>query len=217
MNHIICTLHRIPAGVATLMLATMLSLAACGGSNNTPRPPDPTLIAASQLLDAVLATDTPFPVSPEVATAVAATLTSLPTATATSTATRTPTPTSTHTPTPLPLTYPTIAYGVDTLKGEGWKRFEESVIGTTIVWTGTVSFLPMFSGDVSVDVGQNHIWRDVTLKFGDDKQREQLKTGDAIRFRATVQKLNVVWWNRRFEVRLTDVELLEVRHQNAKK
>lgn len=115
------------------------------------------------------------------------------------------------------MTYPTIAYGVDTLKGEGWKRLEESVIGATVVWTGTVSFMPMFSGDISVDVGQDHGWRDVTLIFGDDKQREQLKTGDFIRFRATVEKLIVVWWNRRFEVRLSTIELLEVRHQDSEK
>lgn len=200
------------------MIISVFFMTACSAPpNNMPLPPDPTLVAANQVLNEVLGTDTPGPESVDVATAVAATLTSLPTATATSTATTTPTPKPTHTPTPLPLTYPTIAFGVDTLKGEGWKRFEQSVIGATVVWTGTVSFMPMFSGDISVDVGQDHIWRDVTLKFGDDEQRDQLKTGDAIRFRATVQKLNVVWWNRRFEVRLTDVELLEVQHQNAEK
>ncbi|MCB0053069.1 MAG: hypothetical protein M9936_02780 [Caldilinea sp.] len=218
MNRVMCTLHRVPNGAMILALSSALSVAACNTTPyETPLPVDPTRDAANEVLAHALATDTPAPESVEIATAVAATLTAQPTATSTSTPTRTPTPKPTHTPTPLPLTYPTIAYGVDTLKGEGWKRLEESVIGATVVWTGTVSFMPMFSGDISVDVGQDHGWRDVTLIFGDDKQREQLKTGDFIRFRATVEKLIVVWWNRRFEVRLSTIELLEVRHQDSEK
>jgi hypothetical protein len=122
-------------------------------------------------------------------------------------------PTPTYTPTPLPLTYPTIAYGFETLKGEGWTKFEQIVISATVEWTGTVTHMPMFSTEVSVDVGQDNAWRDVSLEFKDKQQREQLKTGDSIRFRAMVRQVNVVWWSRRFEVRLADVELLYIRHK----
>jgi hypothetical protein len=139
-----------------LVLSSALSIAACNTTHyETPRPADQTMDYVNDVLELALATDTPMPESAEIATAIAATLTAQPTATSTSTPTRTPTPKPTDTPTPLPLTYPTIVYGADTLKGEEWKRFEESVIGATVAWTGTVSFIPMFSGDVSVDVGQD--------------------------------------------------------------
>lgn len=120
-------------------------------------------------------------------------------------------PTSTPTPCPTPtatlFTYPTIAYNDDTRRGEGWEDYKRSILGLPILWTGTITHLPWFGEDVSVDVGQNNGWRDVTLELADSQQRELLAIGNAVTFRAVLESVEYSFG---LETRLSEVEILEV-------
>lgn len=136
-----------------------------------------------------------------------ATFTSLPTPSPSPTPMPTSTPTPAPTPTITPFTYPTIAYNYDTRRGEGWEQYKDAVVGLPVHWTGIITHMAWFGGDVSVDVGQNNGWRDVTLELGDSEKRKLLNVGDKVTFTALIKN---VGYSFGLETRLSNVLILEV-------